>query len=257
MRKIAWTFNQEQVAQISSREMRVAVEVEQAQKQAAELSTRMAAHREAVVALREQTASLETILREGTERAATGMAEQQRLDSRIAELRKLAARLGEDSARQHAESLQADEAAARHTAAEEQRSEALRSIESECAALTERVAAAVAEFAGAETLAQTLGGTVRTAQAQLVDLRKNHQESAQQLEKMRESLSGERARQASIEKILSERAYTADAVQKLFGGHAGSEEGGIGGEFRAVGLLADYAEVQEQYEAGDRTVSAR
>ena len=64
---------------------------------------------------------------------------------------------------------------------------------------------------------------------------------------MRESLSGERARQASIEKILSERAYTADAVQKLFGGHANGE--GVSTEFHAVGLLADYAEVQEQYEA--------
>ena len=33
---------------------------------------------------------------------------------------------------------------------------------------------------------------------------------------MREGLSAERARHASIEQILSERAYTADAVQKLF-----------------------------------------
>jgi chromosome segregation protein len=47
-----------------------------------------------------------------------------------------------------------------------------------------------------------------------------------------------------VEQILSERAYTADAVQKLF--NAGGEAETQG--FHAVGLLADYAEVQEQYE---------
>ncbi len=47
-----------------------------------------------------------------------------------------------------------------------------------------------------------------------------------------------------MEQILSERAYTADAVQKLF--NAGGEAETQG--FHAVGLLADYAEVQEQYE---------
>jgi chromosome segregation protein len=57
------TFNREQMAQIDSREMRVGVELEQAQRQATELSARMAAHREAVMALREQTATLETTLR--------------------------------------------------------------------------------------------------------------------------------------------------------------------------------------------------
>jgi chromosome segregation protein len=241
------TFNREQMAQIDSREMRMSVELEQAQRMAAELSARMAAHREAVTALREQTSMLETTLRESTEMAAAGVAEQHRLDMRISELRTLASRMGEDSARQHAEAVQAEDAAARHTTAEEQRSEALRTVETECARLTEKVGASETAFGEAETLAKTLGETVRTAQAQLADSRRNHQESTQKLETLRESLSGERARQASIEKILSERAYTADAVQKLFGGHANSD--GTSTEFHAVGLLADYAEVQEQYEA--------
>ena len=72
---------------------------------------------------------------------------------------------------------------------------------------------------------------------------------AAQLEKLRENLSAERARHASIEQILSERAYTADAVQKLFNvTHDGGSDSSTAG-FRAVGLLADYAEVQEKYES--------
>ncbi len=74
-------------------------------------------------------------------------------------------------------------------------------------------------------------------------LRRAQQQTSQQLEQTRQSLSAERARHASIEKILSDRAYTADAVQKLF--NAG-DSGARG--FRAVGLLADFAEVQEEYE---------
>src|SRR5882762_7734111 len=42
------------------------------------------------------------------------------------------------------------------------------------------------------------------------------------------------------------RSYTADAVQKLFA----SNQGGDDSEgFRAVGVLADYAEVEQQYES--------
>ena len=44
---------------------------------------------------------------------------------------------------------------------------------------------------------------------------------------------------------MNDRSYTADAVQKLF---AANERGG-GQDFRAVGVLADYAEVEEQHEA--------
>jgi chromosome segregation protein len=160
-------------------------------------------------------------------------------------LRQLASRLVGESAREQAESLQAEEAAARHTAAEEQRATALLEKESECADLSARVQAADASSRQAEQQALELGATVRDAQARLVELRRAQQETGHQLEHTREGLSGERAKRASIEQILSERAYTADAVQKLFNADGDGQARG----FRAVGLLADYAEVQEKHEA--------
>ena len=54
-----------------------------------------------------------------------------------------------------------------------------------------------------------------------------------------------RARHSTLTQILNDRSYTADAVQKLF---AANERGG-GQDFRAVGVLADYAEVEEHHEA--------
>ena len=71
-----------------------------------------------------------------------------------------------------------------------------------------------------------------------------HQEIAQRNEKLRDDLSAERARRGSLEQILNDRAYTAEAVQKLFAVNGEADSRG----FRAVGVLADYAEVEEQYE---------
>ncbi len=163
-------------------------------------------------------------------------------------MRELAGRLVEESARLQAESLQAEEAAARHTAAEEQRAEAARSLGVEWGALALRVKTEEDFYAQAERRSQEFGSAARDAQARLIALRGAQQETAQQLKLTRETLSAERARHSSVEQILSERAYTADAVQKLFNANANATGDGESRGFHAVGLLADYAEVQEQYE---------
>ena len=242
------TFNREQVAQIDTRATRLVVELEQAERQATELGARMLAQREAASSLREQTAILEAALRQTTEQAASSTDEQERLEVRIAELRQLAARMVEESAREQAESLQAEETAARYTAAEEQRGTALQAIESQYSALTEKAATAEKTFQHAETQAHDLGKAVHDSQSRLGELRNGQNEAGQRLEVIRESLSAEKARRASIEQILSDRAYTADAVQKLFAVKLSEESDSSGNSFRAAGLLADYAEVQERYE---------
>jgi chromosome segregation protein len=238
------TFNREQVAQLESRASQLAIELEVALRQAGDLSARLAAQLESVAALRGQAAALESGLRESTEHVSASSTTQQQLESRMEELRRLAHALVEQSARGQAESQQAEEAAARHAAAEEQRSASMRAIERECAALQSRVDEASANFEQAQQQAQSMGAAVGDAQSQLASLRQNQQETSQQLEHVRQELSAERARHASIEQILRERAYTADAVQKLFSANGDSASHG----FRAVGLLADYAEVQEEYE---------
>ena len=245
------TFNREQAAQLASRAERLAMEIELAARQIVDLAARVDVQKESVAALRTQAAALETGLREASENVSTRAAEQSRLETRMEELRRLAGRLVEESARQQAESLQAEEAAARHTAAEETRASTLLAIEQECLALEARLAGAENAFALASRQAQQSGAAVRESQANLASLRHAQQETSQQLERTRQELSAARARHASLEQILRERAYTADAVQKLFNasssGSAPSDSSRAG--FRAVGLLADYTEVQEEYEA--------
>jgi chromosome segregation protein len=239
------TFNREQMAQLETRAMGLAAEIGEAERQAAELAARIAGQLEAVASLRGQAAALEAVLRETTEQASASATGQEQLEARMEELRQLAGRLAEESAREHAESLQAEEAAARHTAAEESRAQAMQAIETQCQALGQRQDSAETAFVEAERRALDSGAAVREAHTRLADSRRAQQEIGQRVERTREALSGERARRTSIEQILSERAYTADAVQKLF--HAPSE--GPARDFQAIGLLADYAEVQEEYEA--------
>ncbi len=238
------TFNREQAAQFESQATRLSVEIEQAERQAADLSSRVTAQREAVIALRHQAAALEGHLRETTESAAASTSEQAEAERRIEELRQLASHLAEEAAREEAESQQAEEAAGRHATAEAERAQALHSIQNEAATLARRVETAEFIFQAAQLRAEQSGTEANGAQARLAEHRRAQQQTSQALEQTRQSLSAERARLASIEKILNDRAYTADAVQKLFNASGQAESRG----FRAVGLLADYAEVQEQYE---------
>ena len=87
---------------------------------------------------------------------------------------------------------------------------------------------------------------MRNAQTRIAELRRQQHETTAQAEASRDALAGGRARKASVEQILNDRSYTAEAVQKLFASNQGSA--GSDG-FRAVGVLADYAEVEQQYES--------
>ncbi len=239
------TFNREQAVQLEARTSRLATEIQQEERQSGELFNRLAGQREATDALREQTRTVEGALRNVVDRTSSAAAEQADLEARMEELRQLAAKLVEESVREQAEANQAEDAAGRDASAEEERSAAIRATEEERAVFVARAEAADGLLRHAEGRAEERGAAAREAQARLIGLRQAQQETARELEHTRESLSAERARHASIEKILSERAYTADAVQKLFTASGEGESRG----FRAVGLLADYAEVQEQYEA--------
>ncbi|MGH9734005.1 MAG: chromosome segregation protein SMC [Candidatus Acidiferrales bacterium] len=239
------TFNREQAAQFESSATRLSFEIEQAQQQATQLGSRFSAQTEILTTLRTQVSNLESAVRDAVQNAASANSEQAQLEQRIAELRQLAGRMAEESAREEAEAQQADEIAAGHIASEQQRASAMASVEGNVAALSQQVDSTEAVFRAAEARSQQSEEGVTQAQARLAELRRGFQQSSQQLEATRQLLSAERARHSSIEKILCERAYTADAVQKLFNANSQSESGG----FRAVGLLADYAEVQEEYEA--------
>ncbi|MHB8410699.1 MAG: chromosome segregation protein SMC [Candidatus Acidiferrales bacterium] len=238
------SFNREQSAQIDSRVNQLAAEIAQSEAQAAQVEAGLASHREGVSALRAESARLDAHLQDFARQIESDTAEQAAIEQLIANLRDAASRSGEDSVRAQVESLQAEDQAARISGEQAQRQEMQERLEAERAKHAEKAQAAEARHRQTEESARNLEQQVRIAQESLAALRRAHQETAQRHEKFREDLSAERARRGSLEQILNDRAYTAEAVQKLFAVNGDADSRG----FRAVGVLADYAEVEEQYE---------
>jgi chromosome segregation protein len=237
-------FNRERMRELDTRSAQLATEIELAQQQAAQLEERARAHAVSVTALREEEAQLAAALQQLVERAAALAAEQQATESRIEEVRQASGRLGEELRRLHGEQAQAEEALAHHADAQARLEQAAEKLRAEATQHRERSTAAEAAWQAAESEAQRLAQAVRNAQGRLAQLRNEQQQTTHRVERTREELTTVRARRKSVEQILNERSYSAEAVQKLFAANGKGEHQG----FRAVGLLADYAEVQEQYE---------
>src|SRR5256884_417269 len=99
-----------------------------------------------------------------------------------------------------------------------------------------------------EAVTEQLGALKQNAtelQAKIGGLREQRDGLTKEADALRDALASVRARHSTLTQILNDRSYTAEAVQKLF---AANERGG-GQQFRAVGVLADYAEVEEGHEA--------
>ena len=237
-------FNRERMRELETRLTQIATEIELSRQQATQLEERVQAHAVNVVDLREDEHRLATALQELAERAAALAAEQQATETRIEELRQSSGRLGEELRRLHGEQAQAEEALAHHAEAQARLEMTAEKLRAEAGEHQQRAAAAESTWQGAEAEAQRLEQAVRTTQGRLAHLRGEQQQHTHRVERTREELTTVRARHKSVEQILNERSYSDEAVQKLFAANGKGENRG----FRAVGLLADYAEVQEQYE---------
>ncbi|MCL5287074.1 MAG: AAA family ATPase, partial [Acidobacteria bacterium] len=238
-------FNRERMKELEARTQQLALEIEQTSRQAGELETRVEEHRQSVAAARTERETLQAALEELVNRAANFSAESQASEQRLEELRLSVARLGIELTKLHGEQAQAEGSLEHHTEARTRVEQAEQQIRAAWTQYQERAQAANGEWQSAEGEARQLEKSVKNWQARIIGLRHEQHTTSQYFDRMREQLAGIRARRESLEQILAERSYTADAVQKLFAanGAAGEER-----SFRAVGVLADYAEVQEQYE---------
>ena len=124
------------------------------------------------------------------------------------------------------------------SAKEEEASTAeLQRIETTRADLNNRVAARQMEL-------ETLSDRRRNVEVTLTGLRQQFAESRRQLDQLRNEVSRLKARKDSLEEILSHRAYTTESVKRLFT----AVERGQAATLKPAGVLADFVEVQSQYE---------
>ncbi|HYL62308.1 MAG TPA: chromosome segregation protein SMC [Candidatus Methylomirabilis sp.] len=239
------SFNKQRAEELGSRHTQVSAETAQALSQAAEWETRNRSQQQVVTVLREESSALHARVEALAAQAESRAAQIQQSEVRIELLRRSASEAGESLLRLHGEQKQAEEALMHH-------SEALRKREENEHELLEtsiraRDEAEQAAFSLEEATGQlnTLSQNASELQVQLAELRQQRENTVQRADTLRDSLAGVRARHATLTQILNDRSYTAEAVQKLFAANERSGEK----TFHAVGVLADYAEVEEQHEA--------
>ncbi|MFZ0935995.1 MAG: chromosome segregation protein SMC [Bryobacteraceae bacterium] len=139
-----------------------------------------------------------------------------------------------------------------------QMEEYLASIERETARSTREEQAAAAEIERLEAARRSLAETVAARQLELEavmgerrrteeDLAARRQAAAelrQTIDEEKTEVSRIRARKESLEQVLAHRSYTTESVKRLFA----SLETGKAGDLKPAGVLADYVEVDPQYE---------
>jgi len=239
-------FNKQRAEELAGRHTQVNTELEQATAQAAECESRTASQIRAVTLLREESGKIAARVDELASRAESRASQITAAETRIETLRRTASEAGESLLRLHGEQKQAEEALV-HQA------EALRKLEAtEHDVLEASMRARDDADRAAHDFESASGqlGALKQNAAELQSAIAGHCEQrdilTKQTEALRDSLAGVRARRSTLTQILSDRSYTAGAVQKLF---AANERGGGAKGFHAVGVLADYAEVEEKHEA--------
>jgi chromosome segregation protein len=236
-------FNRERIRELEARAQQLSEHLKQAREQAAELEARSRQHQETVAAQRLENTRLQAEFQDWLARAATMSTELAANEQRAEELRSEAARLVEEMTELDRAQAQAEAALSVHAEARARIEQADAQFRAELDEHARRAAAAEASWREAEAQARALENSVKNWQARIFGLKHEQQSTAQRYDQVRADLAQHSARKATLEQILSERTYTADTVQKLFAANGEGESRG----FRAVGVLADYAEVDEQY----------
>jgi chromosome segregation protein len=238
-------FNETRSAELVGRNEQIALEHKAVNEQALEWETRNSAQLELVNKARQESVAVSARVEELAGRAATRAHQISEAEMRMEALRRAATQAGNNLLQLHGEQKQAEEAMVHQT-------EFLRRHETQESELLESSIRVRDDAERAAQEWQTASGQLAALQqkstevhARIAELRAKREESSKAADVLRAELATVRARHSTLTQVLNDHSYTGEAVQKLF---AANERHG-GDDFRAVGVLADYAEVQEQHEA--------
>jgi chromosome segregation protein len=238
------TYNQQRSHELAGRGGQIAAEITAAAAQITEWETRNSAQIESVNSLRAESTTLTGNVNGLAVRAQTRASQIHESEVRIDALRQCASEAGESLLRLHGEQQKAEEALVHQGVALQKLETTEASLLESSLHVRDNADKAAFDWEAANAQLAALRQQVAGLQTRIAGLREERDSAAKQAEALRDSLSGARAKHATLTQVLNDRSYTADAVQKLF---AANERGG-GHDFHAVGVLADYAEVEQQHE---------
>ena len=238
-------FNQTRSAELAGRNEQITAERSALAVHNAEWEARNTAQQQAVENACQESVTVNARVEELAARAAFRAVQITESEARVEALRHVASEASQNLLRLHGEQKQAEEALVHQTEAmrrhESHEAELLESsirVRDDAERAAQDLQVAMSELAALQTRAAKV-------QAKMTELRQSREVMAQKATTLRDSLAGVKARHSTLTQILNDHSYTGESVQKLF---AVNERQG-GHNFRAVGVLADYAEVPEQHEA--------
>ncbi len=193
------------------------------EQQAEALRGRLAEKGEERARLQEAVRECEGRIEASRQAALALMGEVSSLRNRLAQLEEYLAGLERDEARARREEQAAQADWERLHQVKKATSERLAARQATLESLADRRKRTEAALEEQRAVARQLRSSVEAARAELARIR---------------------ARRDSLEEILSHRAYTTEAVKRLFG----AIEEGRAGELRPLGVLADFVEVEPAYE---------
>jgi chromosome segregation protein len=91
---------------------------------------------------------------------------------------------------------------------------------------------------------ESVAGERRRTEEELAERRRTSAELRREIDGVKNEVSQIRARKESLEQVLAHRTYTTDSVKRLFA----SLEKGKAQDLKPLGVLADYVEVEPQFE---------
>jgi chromosome segregation protein len=238
------TFNQARSSELAGRNEQITLERNALAAQHAEWATRNSAQLQAVENARRDSITVSARVEELTAQAAHRVAQISETEARMDALRRLATQAGESLLRLHGEQKQAEEALVHQTESMRKQEEREATLLEGSIKVRDDAERAAQDWQNAMSHAGELQKQATQIQARVTELKQVREKTQKEADSLRDNLSAVRARHSTLTQILNDRSYTGEAVQKLF---AVNERHG-GQDFRAVGVLADYAEVQEQHE---------
>ena len=236
-----------QVKEIGSTEQRIAAnetESQQLGERVDALDREIAAYQKTVADLEAQIAQARDLLREINLQRETLQAKVREREKAIEAGRQVILRLLGEASTLKNQLAQIDE----YLAGIDRESARAGREEETAAAEIERLEGARKQLS--ETVAQRqlelehVAGERRRTEAELNDRRESTVQLRREMDGLRNEVSQIRARRESLEQVLAHRTYTTDSVKRLFA----SLESGKAGDVKPLGLLADYVEVDPQFE---------
>ena len=240
-------FNLRRREELAERGRQLAAECQQADAQMERFGSRVTAQDAIVERLQEETAHLESILAELATRSTELSTINLSAETRIAESRRRIQEYDQTLAQIQQTQSQAEQLLAHHSGALEKLENSEHALLEESLQYREGSLAADLRWQADTEALRVLEASVKDAQQRLAVYRRNQAETASRCDEVRDSLASVRARRYAVEQVLSDRSYSTETVQKLFANGGSTSQGG-NQNFRAVGLLADYAEVEPQHE---------